>query len=136
MADHIRLRGRVVSARHYMCTAGSSWLHLVLAQQPAAFAGHHGRPGITARRLLGTGPAAQMAAASLANHLRAGDVVVVWADAIGVCPHTGHFRLHGCSQVERLDMPPEPEPDPQPVPLTTRRATQLDAAQPQPQAAA
>lgn len=101
-ADCIRLRGTVSSARHYLDTAGTSWLHLVLAQPSQ----HGGLPAVVARRRLGNGPAAQMATASLAKQLRSGDTVVAWGDALGVCPHSGHFLLLGCTHFERLD--PEP----------------------------
>lgn len=119
MADRIRLHARVASVRHYLDTGGASWLHLVVVQIPSGHTGHRALPGLVARRLIGTGPAAQMAAASLAQHLRPYDSVVVWADGLGVCPHSGHFLLHGCTQVERLDSP-EPDPDPH---LYPRQAT-------------
>jgi len=120
MSDRIRLRARVASVRHYLDTAGASWLHLVLQQTPDGHCGHRALPGLVARRHVGTGPAAQIAAGSLAQHLRPGDSVVAWGDAIGVCPHSGHLQLLGCTQIERVDAP---RADPAPTARAAVRTT-------------
>ncbi len=127
MGDRLTMRAAVIKAVHYVDHAGS-WLQLLVRQLPQHHASQHALPSLLVRRRIGDGAAAQVATATLVQQLRAGDHVLIYADAIGFCSRTGHLSLHSCSHIERLQehtAPPRPSAPAWARPAT-RTTTQTD----------
>lgn len=102
----IRITGSLArDAELRFSTDGAAWLILEIHQGPGALP-------VQARRRIGTGPAAAIAARSSASHLRRGSRVTVHADtyAVEYLP-TPHLVLSRVDVVEHQPIAPRHEPD-------------------------